>query len=163
MIIKKKLFLIILSLTGILHAGTIRDFKAKDINFQTVSLYDFKGDKYTIIDFWATWCKPCIKAIPKLNAIQKNYAEKGISVIGINADSPRNSNKVKPFASTYKISYPILRDPNSKIATELNVSSYPTLFIINSENEIVYTHIGYRSGDEKILIKEIEKLLNENQ
>lgn len=142
-------------------AATVPDFKAQDLDFQNTSLYALKGDKLTIIDFWATWCKPCIKAIPVLNKIQQNFRDRGVKVVGINVDSPRNSNKVKPFANTHKISYQLLRDPNAKISSELNIASYPTLLIINSENEVVYTHTGYRLGDEQILIQEIEKLLND--
>lgn len=158
---QNKIVFLIIMMCFTVFAANVPDFTAQDLDFQNTSLNALKGDKLTIIDFWATWCKPCIKSIPTLNKIQEQYADKGVKVIGINADSPRNSSKVKPFASTHKISYPILRDPNAKISTELNVVSYPTLFIINNENEIVYTHIGYRSGDEIILTTEIEKLLNE--
>ena len=89
------------------------------------------------------------------------YKDKGVQVIGINVDSPRNSAKVKPFAKAYKIDYTVLRDPSSEIASDLNVTSYPTLYIVNSKNEIVFTHIGFRPGDESILKNELEKLLNE--
>ena len=129
------------------------------MNNRQKSFADLRGEKLTLLDFWATWCKPCIQAIPKLNKIYKEYQIKGVEIIGINTDSPRNSAKVKPFAKTYKIAYPILRDPNNEVTTELNVTAFPTLYIINSKNEIIYTHIGFRPGDEKLLIAEIDKLL----
>ena len=145
----KLLFLAFLIFAGGLTAGTVRNFKAQDINFQSVSFNDLKGEKFTIVDFWATWCKPCIQAIPKLSEIYGMYKDKGVQVIGINVDSPRNSAKVKPFVKAYKIDYTVLRDPSSEIASDLNVTSYPTLYI------------GFRPGDESILKNELEKLLNE--
>jgi len=162
-ILKKLIFILSLFILNVQAATQIKDFKLKDLENRYVSLSELKGEKLTIIDFWATWCKPCIKAIPNLNKIYKSYKEQGLEVIGINVDSPRNSAKVKPFIKTYKMEYAVLRDPNSQLATELNVSAYPTLYLINAQNEIVYTHIGYHSGEEKLLIREIEKQLNEDK
>ena len=160
----KKIILIYLFSFSVLFAGQkISDFKLKDINNHLQSYSKVKGEKLTIIDFWATWCKPCIQAIPKLNKIYEDYKDRGVEVIGINTDSPRNAAKVKPFAKTYKISYTILRDTNSEIATELNVAVFPTLYIVNSQNEIVFSHTGFRPGDEKQIVAELERLLKEDE
>ena len=144
-----------------LFAGKIKDFKAKDLNFQNTSYSKLAGQKLTIIDFWATWCKPCLKAIPKLNMLYSQYKNKGVEIIGINVDSPRNSAKVKPFTNAYNIKYPVLRDPNSKISRDLNISAYPTLLIVDSNMDVVYRHIGFKIGDQRIIEEEIVKLLNE--
>lgn len=157
--LKKILFILLIGHTVLFAGSQINNFKLKDLNNRSKSFSDLRGENLTIIDFWATWCKPCIQAIPKLNKIYDEYKEQGVEIVGINADSPRNSAKVKPFAKTLKIQYPILRDPNNEVTTELNVTAFPTLYIVNSKNEIVYTHIGFRPGDEKLLIEEIEKLL----
>lgn len=159
--LRKILALILISHSFVNGSPKINNFVAKDLNFETKSFNELKGEKLTLIDFWATWCKPCIQAIPKLRQLRENYKEKGLEIIGINTDSPRNSAKVKAFTKTHNINYPILRDTNSNIARTLNVSAFPTLFIVNSANEIVYTHTGFKIGDEKIIEAEIEKLLNE--
>jgi thiol-disulfide isomerase/thioredoxin len=157
--LRKFLILLLIGQTLLFANSKIIDFKLKDLNNRSKSFSELKGEKFTILDFWATWCKPCLLAIPKLNEIYDTYSDKGIEIIGINTDSPRNSAKVRPFVKSYKIKYPILRDPNNEVTGELNVTAFPTLYIINSKNEIVYTHIGFRPGDEKILIEELEKLL----
>ena len=157
---KKILLLLIIAGVQVSYAANkFPDFRLKDLNNKFQSLSDLKGDKITIVDFWATWCKPCARALPKLNMLHQKYADRGVSFIGVNVDSPRNSSKIKPFANSYKIKYPIVRDPNSSFSGEVNVSSFPTLLIVNSENKIVYTHQGYRSGDEKSIEKEILNLL----
>jgi len=159
----KVLLILIVSLSFLIAGPKVSNFKLKDLNNKTTSFNKIKGEKLTIIDFWATWCKPCLQAIPKLNKISEKYKDKGVVLIGINTDSPRNAAKVKPFSKSYKINYIILRDPNSEIAAEMNVNSYPTLYILNEEDEIVYTHIGFRPGDEEQIVHEIDKLLAENE
>jgi len=161
--LKKIIFLLMISHSFLIAGSQINNFKLKDLNNRSKSFSELQGEKLTLVDFWATWCKPCIQAIPKLNKIYNEYRDKGVEIVGINADSPRNSAKVKPFAKTYKISYPILRDPNNEITTEFNVTAFPTLYIIDSKNEIVYTHIGFRPGDEKLIIAEIDKLLGNEE
>ena len=160
----KKIIIPLLLLYPLFAAGQIiMDFKLKNVNNRLTSYSEVKGEKLTVIDFWATWCKPCIQAIPKLNKINEDFKQRGVRLIGINVDSPRNAAKVKPFAKTYKIAYSILRDPNSEVATDLNVSVFPTLYIINTNNEIVFSHEGFRPGDEILIRSELERLLKENE
>lgn len=140
----------------------VYNFKLKDIENQLRQYSELAGDKLTIIDFWATWCSPCIKVIPKLNTIYDKYQNEGVQFIGLNIDSPKNDAKIKPFVKAHKILYPVLKDPNSQVASRLNIINVPTLLIINSKNEIVYRHQGYHSGDEHIIETEILKLLEES-
>ncbi len=155
-----KLLMMILTLTAMtVRAGSIADFELKNVNGRITKFSQVKGARLTLVDFWATWCKPCLKAIPKLSAIARDYESKGVKVVSINTDSPRNSSKVKPFVRMYKISYPVLLDPNGIITARLNVSAYPTLFIVNDRNEILYTHIGFRPGDGEQLRKKLDEFL----
>lgn len=158
---KSTLFLLLFLCISTLKAGnSLSDFKLKDANNKYTKYSSLKGEKLTIIDFWATWCKPCIQAVPKLNKIYKTYKDRGVALIGINTDSPRNSAKVKGFIKTYRMAYPVLRDPNSEVAKMFDVSGYPTLLILDEKDNVVFTHVGFRPGDEKKIEKEIEKLLN---
>ncbi|RMH60244.1 MAG: TlpA family protein disulfide reductase [Calditrichaeota bacterium] len=145
--------------SAVARAGTIPDFRLQDLDRREQSFNNLKGERFTVIDFWATWCKPCLRAIPALNALQNDFAARGIRVIGINTDSPRNSAKVKPFVRINKIAYTVLRDPNGVVTGKLNVKAFPTLFIINARNEIVYTHIGFKSGDERLLREKLTSFL----
>jgi len=156
------LCILMILISPIRSGQIIQEFRLKDVNDQWQRLSDLKGEKLTVIDFWATWCSPCAKALPKLNDMYKKYQKKGVQFIGLNMDSPKNNSKIKSFVAAYKIVYPVLKDPNSQLASRLNISSVPTLLIINYENEIVYRHIGYNSGDELIIEKELKKILGEN-
>jgi thiol-disulfide isomerase/thioredoxin len=156
-----RILIILITLLCVLNvsAQQVRNFKLKDLQNTTKSFTDLKGSKLTVIDFWATWCKPCVKAIPELNKIYDTYKDKNVKFIGINCDGPRSVSKVAPLSKSLQIKYPVLLDINSEIKTELNLYTFPTLIIVNSDSEVVYVHEGFVSGDEKTIIQEIEKLL----
>ncbi|MEE8339909.1 MAG: TlpA disulfide reductase family protein [Xanthomonadales bacterium] len=80
------------------------DFELGDINGATVSAADFDG-KILLLNFWATWCKPCIEEMPMLTRLQHSYAGRGVQVVGIALDDP---DKAREFASELAINYPIL-------------------------------------------------------
>lgn len=111
------------------------------------------AENIAIIDFWATWCKPCIRAIPKLVALYEAFSDKGVQIIGISVDSPRNVQKVKPFAKSLGITYPVLLDINSEVMTRLNVNLLPTLLLVNDQDEIVLIHQGYRQDFFRLFTK----------
>lgn len=131
----------------------VPNFELKSIDNNYVNLNDLKGEKLTLIDFWATWCRPCVNSIPELIKIQHEFKEQGIVLIGISIDSPRNLSKVKPFASSLGIDYPILLDTDNELSSEINITAIPALILMDSENNILFRHEGYKPGDE-ILIRE---------
>jgi thiol-disulfide isomerase/thioredoxin len=140
-------------------AQNVRNFELKDIENNHRSYNELKGEKLTLIDFWATWCGPCIKAIPELNKIYDIFKSQGVEVIGINCDGPRSVSKVAPFSKSLNIKYPVLIDINSDIRNKLNILAFPTLIIVDANNKVVWIHEGFVSGDTEIIIAEIEKLL----
>src|SRR5262245_53268574 len=82
------------------------DFTMKDMHGIDVKLSDFKG-KVILLDFWATWCGPCKYEIPGFVELQDKYGPKGLQVLGVSVDDPRE--KLAPFADHYRINYPILQ------------------------------------------------------
>lgn len=147
----------------LLHAQAVLDIETKDINGNTSSISEVAEGELIVLDFWATWCSPCVKSIPKLVELSTKYDVEKVSFVGINEDSPRNTNKVKPFVQSLGISYPVLLDPNQEIMTELMVNSYPTLMVINTNGKVLFTHEGYSSGDEYLIEEEIDKLLKKHE
>jgi thiol-disulfide isomerase/thioredoxin len=143
----------------LLKAQSVQNFQLKDLENRSRSFTELKGGKLTLIDFWASWCKPCLKAIPELNKIYEMYKSKGVEVIGINGDGPRSVAKVAPLSQSLQIKYPVLLDINSEVMNNLGLQAFPTLLLVNSEGVIVWTHEGYVTGDAEIIISEIEKNL----
>lgn len=157
-----KTFIMICSIMActLVRAQAVQNFQLKDLENQTRSFTEIKGEKLTLIDFWASWCKPCLKAIPELNKIYEEYKNKGVEIIGINGDGPRSVAKVAPLSQSLQIKYPVLLDINSEVMNNLGLQAFPTLLLVNSEGTIVWIHEGYVTGDAEIIVSEIEKALN---
>lgn len=150
------IFLIWSSLTAF---AQLPDIEVKDINQNLILLSELNGEKLTVVDFWATWCKPCVTAIPKLNSIYEELAPLGIQFVGVNVDGPRNQSKVKPFAKSLNIKYPIILDPDQNLVNEFHVTAFPTLIVFNTKGEEVFSHEGFNAGDEKLIREELSKIL----
>ncbi len=151
---------IIIPLVLSLNAQTVSNFRLKDITNTSRSFEELKGARLTVIDFWATWCKPCKKAIPELNKIYQTFKDRGVNVIGINCDGPRSVSKVTPMVNSLQISYSILLDINSEVMNKLNLSAFPTLILVNPDGKIVWIHEGFVEGDTRDIITQIEKHLS---
>ena len=134
-------------------------FSLKDLNKREVVLDSLLGKGPIVIDFWATWCKPCLVELDHIKDIYRELKEKGLTVVAINEDDPRNVSKVKPLTASHRWEFHILLDPNKRVKRLYQVVAYPTTFILDSEGNIRNKHIGYTQGSEIELKKEIEELL----
>lgn len=159
--IKYSLFIVLV--IGSITAKGQFHLEVEKLKGDKVTLQELKGQNFTILDFWATWCQPCVKSIPELIKINNEYREKGVQLIGVNTDGPRNLSKVEPFVNSMGINYPIIMDTDQDLMREFGVAAMPTLLIINGEGEIVFAHEGYRPGDEYIVREELDNLLSENE
>jgi thiol-disulfide isomerase/thioredoxin len=152
-------FLLIVFLSTSLLA--ITDFSLKKIDGSTYKLSESIGKRVIIIDFWATWCKPCKKLLKRLQKIDKKYKNK-VKIIAISIDSTSALSKVESYIKGRKISFDVLLDTERKVANLLNPSgNVPFTLIINKKGKLVYTHAGFMIGFEKILEKKLDKLLKE--
>ena len=135
----------------------IKNFKLNNLKGKQVDLYSLsKNKKYTILDFWGTWCKPCIKTIPELKTIySKNL--KNINLLSIARDN--NIEKVKNFVQENEMGWNHFFIERLKISTgiikDLNITIYPTLILIDSNQKIIYRGSGTNTIEKinEILLK----------
>jgi peroxiredoxin len=120
-------------------------FTLQDLNGNNVSLADFKG-KVVILDFWATWCPPCIKEIPDFIDLYDQYKDKGFAMVGISLDQA-GIGVVKSFVEKYKVNYPILMADGQIHNKYGGITGIPTTFVIDPEGNIRQKYIGYRDKD----------------
>ncbi len=142
-----------------LKAQSILDIPVKNVDGNITTIESVAEGEILVLDFWATWCKPCVKSVPKLAELSEKFKDQGISFIGINEDSPRNLIKVKPMSKLLGFNYPVVLDTDQAIMSALLVSSFPTLVILNKNEKVLYTHEGFITGDEKEIEKEIVRIL----
>ena len=138
------------------------DFTAETLKGKTINL---KSKKYKgqviLIDFWATWCLPCLETMPELERIQQKYKKgRNVTVLGISLDSGAEAHqKIQTVIKEKKVSYPVWQDTKKPSAFEtFKLKSVPTLFLIDQKRQIVAQWIG--KADHKAIEKQIQVLLN---
>ncbi len=132
-------------------------WELKDVDGKTVKLSDFAG-KVVVLDFWATWCGPCLAELPEFVALQKKYGAKGLAIIGISMDEG-GPGVVKKTMSKEGINYPVVMGTGEIYAkyTGTQEGVLPTAFIIDRNGMISAAHLGLTEQAE--FEKQIEPLL----
>ncbi|HDI82249.1 MAG TPA: TlpA family protein disulfide reductase [candidate division WOR-3 bacterium] len=133
-------------------------FTGTTVNGEEFVLDSLKGTPVVILDFWALFCKPCIKQMEKMKGMPEKYKGK-LVYIAINEDGPMSQRRVKSFVKTKKFDFTILIDPDRSIGNEYNVSSLPTTIILDDSLRVRDIHIGFKPGDEKWLEEKIKEYL----
>jgi thiol-disulfide isomerase/thioredoxin len=128
---------------GVEAAKTAPDFALTDLAGKTVRLADFRG-KIILLDFWATWCVPCREEVPHLIELQRQYAERGFTLLGIALDE-EGAAVVKPFAQQFGINYPVVIGNTRVSAAYGGMQALPTAFLIGRDGRILDTFVGDRA------------------
>lgn len=137
-------------------------FTLPDLTGDKFSLDSFLSKGPVLLDFWATWCKPCKEYFPHLEALHLEYGKKGLTILGISEDGPGNKRKIRSFLRSLHTSFPVLLDETAEVMSDYAVFSLPTWFLIGKDGNIVKMHRGYTTGDELILKNAIRSILSED-
>lgn len=106
------------------------------------TLKQYEG-KIVVLNFWATWCKPCLEEMPLLDSIQKRYGEKGVQVIAVSADQKETQSKIKPFLQKFGIQLPVWLDGTTEQMEELGLGrALPATAIMDRTGNVVGRIIG---------------------
>jgi len=127
------------------------------------SLEEIHHSGPVLIDFWALWCAPCLKAMRHLDDLQEKYREQGLTVLGINLDTERSRSKVRSYIRSKGYGFTVALDPSQESYRRLNGTAMPYTMLVDSTGKIVYRHSGYLPGDEKILETEIQSVLTSQE
>jgi peroxiredoxin len=140
--------------------GAASDFTLRDTDGKNVHLSDYLNHDVIFIDFWATWCVPCEAELPHLEALYKQYKDKGFVVLGIAMDGPETIAQVGPFARRYDLSFPVLLDEETKVVAVYNPKrTAPLSVLIDRKGQIARVRSGFSSGDEKLIEEDVRSLV----
>ena len=122
---------------------------------QTVSLEAYRG-KVIFIDFWASWCPPCILSMPAYDRLRSELGTEQFEIIAINVDE--NTQDGLEFLIDNPVTYPVLADPEGEIGIPYGIRSLPISFLLDKDGTIVRTYRGYKPGDELEIKEDILSL-----
>jgi thiol-disulfide isomerase/thioredoxin len=120
--------------------GPAPSWRLRDVNGQLVSSDDLKG-KVVVIDFWATWCGPCLQEIPGYTELQKKYGEQGLVIVGMSVDQG-GVDLVREFARRNRVNYPLVMADEAVVGAFGGVQGIPTTFLIDRSGQIRDRKIG---------------------
>lgn len=139
-----------------LPSVTLKDINGKTVRTDTLS----NNGKPFIIDFFATWCKPCNRELKAIHEVYPDWQEEtGVKLIAVSIDQAQNINKVKPLVDSNGWEYDVLLDPNSDFKRALGIQMIPYVLIVDGKGNIVYKHNGYTDGAEEELIEKVRELI----
>lgn len=119
---------------------------------------DYKG-KVTLVNFWATWCKPCVEEIPSLNRLRKQMNGKQFQLISV--DYAEEQETIQTFMKEVNVDFPVLLDTDGKVSAQWNVVVFPSTFVIGPDGKIVYGVKGGLHWDTEEVMKQINYLLDQ--
>ena len=117
------------------------NFTLTDLHGKSWTLDELRGE-VVLVNFWATWCPPCQKEMPDLEALYKEFRHKRFVILAV---SDEDADKVRPFIAERRISYPILLDPGHKVGNEFQVEGIPKSFVYDREGKLVAQSIDMRT------------------
>lgn len=115
------------------------------------------GGKLLVLNFWATWCPPCVEELPSLKEFHKQFAGEGVVVLGISVDE--NERAYREFLRQHEVTFPTSRDPEANISSRYGTYKYPETYIINAEGRVVQKIIGPTLWTDPELVRQIRSLL----
>ena len=132
-------------------------FAAPMLDGSMFSLASLSG-KVVVLDFWATWCAPCVAAVPELVKLAAEFEPQGVVFLGINQDRGQTE-KVAKFITDNKITFQQVLDKESAISGEYNIQAIPTLFVIDKAGIVRAVHSGFEKGQQQAIREMIEMTL----
>jgi cytochrome c biogenesis protein CcmG, thiol:disulfide interchange protein DsbE len=154
--------------TGLNPGDLSPEFKLTDLSGSQVSIRDFKG-KVVLLNFWATWCEPCVAEMPALEQLYNRLKSEGFVVVAVGTDDTLDN--IKDFQAKYSLDFPILFDAGGDIKTKFKVTGVPETFLLDREGRLtmlvdpdagqpVVRFIGPRNWDSPDIQAQLKDLLS---
>jgi peroxiredoxin len=143
------------SLTKLKANPIAPDFTLQDVNGKRHTLSDYRG-KVVVINFWASWCPPCVSEMPSLQILADKLSRHQIPVIGVGVGERRDS--VRRFLKSMPIRFPLLLDINSEVMETWSAPSLPTTLVIDQKGRIVLLALGTRDWSDEQIFQQIISL-----
>lgn len=117
------------------------DFELSDLDGRKVKLSDYRG-KVVVLNFWATWCPPCVQEMPSLTRLHESLGPRGVTVVTVSVDEDEQA--LRRFVANHGVRVPVLRDPGRTVSNRYQTYKYPETYILDRQGRLVEKVIGER-------------------
>lgn len=121
---------------------------------------DWEGET-VLLNFWATWCGPCVKEIPSLGRLQEHLKDKPFRIVSVNIGE--SAERIRDFAKRVPIDFPVLLDEDSQLARDWSIYAYPSNYLLNPQGEITHAYRGALEWDDEEVVDVISQAITEGQ
>ena len=139
------------------HSIPASDFYLRDLSGKLVRLSDFQG-KVVLLNFWATWCKSCLKEMPSMEKLYQSHKDKGLEIVAVSVDTASKT-KVRAYVEKLGLTFPILHDRDSLISRLYNNPGVPSSYLIDMKGKLAYRVLGEYDWSGEKAKSAIDKLL----
>jgi thiol-disulfide isomerase/thioredoxin len=156
-----------------LFLGVFAGAMPASAGYENIVLTDLEGNEVkvdsllaegpVVLNFWATWCRPCRVEMPHVEKIADDLASRKVHFAAISLDARNRKAQLEKFIVKNEVKLPVYVDPLGTVAKRFKVAAIPTTVVLDSQAEISFRTKGYRPGDEVLLKKKIEALLPEEE
>lgn len=161
---KKVIYLLVLTFVFVTLAKaqmyyefTLPNLDGNDVSIQKI----LDKSEIVMLSFWATWCTPCKEEMKKMAELYDKYKSQGFEYVAISVDNQKSVAKVKAFITAQEYSFPVLLDTDKRVFEGYSgKDEMPYSVMLNKKKEIIAVHVGFKTGDEVTIEKEIKEGLN---
>ncbi|MBI4408791.1 MAG: TlpA family protein disulfide reductase [Gemmatimonadetes bacterium] len=136
----------------------VPEYGALSLVGDSVSLAELRGSA-VLLNVWATWCPPCRREMPELQALHERNATRGLRVVGVSIDARGADDLVEDFLDEYGITYAIWRDPDERVASAFAIQGVPATILIDRAGIVRWRRLGPISAEDPALVEALEEVL----
>jgi peroxiredoxin len=153
------LTMLMLSASAAASAGKAPDFRLSNLDGRDVVLSELLKSGPVVVDFWATWCKPCLKAFPGLQKTYEQYKDRGLTVVAVSVDGPKTRAGVAPLIKSKRYGFEVVLDTDGRVARKYNAMLLPRTVLIDQNGDIIFGTVGFRPANHEKLAEHLESIL----
>jgi len=146
------------TVTAGIEQSAAPDFTLKSIEGENLKLSEYRGE-VVLINFWASWCGPCLQEMPILSELHDKYKALGFTVLGVNVEE--DSGKARKLLLELPVSFPVVLDNESVVSKQYNVVAMPSTVLVDRNGNMRYLHKGYKPGLEDVYLQQVRDLIRE--
>lgn len=145
---------------GVSEGAAAPDCKLSALDGSSPTALSQHKGKVVLVDFWASWCGPCVQSFPFLNDLHAKHKDQGLQIIGVNVDE--KADDAQAFLSNHPAGFSVMRDAGMQCVNDFGVEAMPSSYLIDRKGVVHHIHRGFRAGESDEFRALVEKAVTAN-